>query len=389
MTTSKEYKYDVFISYSSKDSEWVDKYLLPVLKGKKIRYCIDREHFEIGVLAHQNMTESIRNSRKTLLVLSSNYLESDWSTFEFYLSSYMDPATRATRILPILIQENISLPEHIHMITYLDFTKLDNYEKQVERLIHSIKPLIIENVGISDNPQTIDEMKLWLEEEQRMAKLDVVDSSQELETILKSSLHSIPQGLKEYTEKEIAKLSRKQLLEFESEFKKIIINYVEIWILSKKAQIEAIESSLNMKLQKRFNNINIQINIFDKVGFIDNYKFGRIDIMSGINTNILLRFGFWQWDLMMIVVVLYLLSTKYFRSTEKIREDIVMRLNKIRENSSQNIYQQIVYGYSHMGKFNNGLEQMFDETIGNLDKDYQAFIDETFKSITLEFFGLE
>jgi hypothetical protein len=41
----KEFKYDVFISYSHKDEEWVRNILLPTLEKQGLKVCVDYRDF--------------------------------------------------------------------------------------------------------------------------------------------------------------------------------------------------------------------------------------------------------------------------------------------------------------------------------------------------------
>ena len=43
-----EYKYDVFISYSHTDSEWVQGWLMRELERASLRVCIDSRDFALG-----------------------------------------------------------------------------------------------------------------------------------------------------------------------------------------------------------------------------------------------------------------------------------------------------------------------------------------------------
>ena len=46
-----EFKYDVFISYSHKDEEWVVNTLLPRLENAGLKVCIDYRDFNVGTPA--------------------------------------------------------------------------------------------------------------------------------------------------------------------------------------------------------------------------------------------------------------------------------------------------------------------------------------------------
>ncbi|TEU19311.1 MAG: hypothetical protein E3J21_04170 [Anaerolineales bacterium] len=49
MTEQTEYQYDVFISYSHTDKEWVHGWLLPRLETADLQVCIDFRDFDVGV----------------------------------------------------------------------------------------------------------------------------------------------------------------------------------------------------------------------------------------------------------------------------------------------------------------------------------------------------
>lgn len=83
------YKYDAFISYCSDDEEWVMKELLLHLECKgrrKYKICFRPRDFIPGVYHIDNIQDAINNSRKTLCVISRNYLESQWCRLEIEMA---------------------------------------------------------------------------------------------------------------------------------------------------------------------------------------------------------------------------------------------------------------------------------------------------------------
>ena len=62
-----EFAYDVFISYSHADQEWVWGWLVPCLKQASLAVCTDGESFDVGVPALVNMENAGAASRRTLL----------------------------------------------------------------------------------------------------------------------------------------------------------------------------------------------------------------------------------------------------------------------------------------------------------------------------------
>ncbi|MEW6402178.1 MAG: toll/interleukin-1 receptor domain-containing protein [Chloroflexota bacterium] len=67
------FKYDVFISYSHKDEEWVVNTLLPTLEKAGLSVCIDYRDFDAGRPSIVNMEDAVDESRHTVLVLTPNW----------------------------------------------------------------------------------------------------------------------------------------------------------------------------------------------------------------------------------------------------------------------------------------------------------------------------
>jgi hypothetical protein len=136
MANSTRYKYDAFISYSHKDRDWVRNVLLPTLELHKLRVMIDFRNFEAGAPSITEMERAVKQSRKTILVLTPNYVNSSWSEFEAVLAGTLDPAGRERRILPILL-EKCNLPLRLSYLTYLDFSNPATLDLQWKKLIRA------------------------------------------------------------------------------------------------------------------------------------------------------------------------------------------------------------------------------------------------------------
>ncbi len=129
--------YDVFISYSDREGEWVWNWLVPRLRAASLRICIDRESFDIGVPSLTNMERAVEQSRKTLLVLTPNWVESEWTNFEALLMQTDDPIGLQRRMLPLMLQQ-CKPPKRVSIFTHADFTNSDKWEKQLGRIIDAI-----------------------------------------------------------------------------------------------------------------------------------------------------------------------------------------------------------------------------------------------------------
>jgi len=135
-----EFRYDAFISYSHQDGNWVRNVLLARLESEGLRVCIDTRDFEVGVPSLVNIENAVDQSRKTLLVLTPNWLASEWTAFESLLVHSEDPAGRRRRMLPLMVQDcRDQLPKRLKMFTYLDLTDPAQLDTQMERLVGAVR----------------------------------------------------------------------------------------------------------------------------------------------------------------------------------------------------------------------------------------------------------
>jgi hypothetical protein len=140
MSDQTLYKYDVFISYSHDDRDWVRKELLPRLEQAGLKVIIDYRDFVIGMPSLVNIETAVDNSRYTLVVLTPAWLESQWAEFEGLLVSTRDPAGRKRKLIPLMLEPCQQLPPRIAMLTYADFTVPSQRDTEMERLLKSIGP---------------------------------------------------------------------------------------------------------------------------------------------------------------------------------------------------------------------------------------------------------
>ncbi|NIO68502.1 MAG: TIR domain-containing protein [Anaerolineae bacterium] len=126
MNELAEYAYDVFVSYSSKDRAWVRGELLQRLEAAGLEVCIDFRDFEPGAPSADEMERAVLTSRKTLLILTPDYLESAWTKFETLMLQVLDPANQERRLIPLL-REKCRLPLRIRYLTYVDFAEPEDW----------------------------------------------------------------------------------------------------------------------------------------------------------------------------------------------------------------------------------------------------------------------
>ncbi|CAL8401858.1 unnamed protein product [Gadus morhua 'NCC'] len=85
----RAHQYDAFVSYNANDEGWVLGELLPKLEDEQgWRLCLHHRDFQPGKPIMENITDAIYGSRKTICVVSADYLESEWCSREIQVASF-------------------------------------------------------------------------------------------------------------------------------------------------------------------------------------------------------------------------------------------------------------------------------------------------------------
>ncbi len=101
--------YDAFISYCEADEHWVYDTLVPYLEAPQCGFhlCVHLRDFVPGVAITKNITTAIECSRRTILVLSPNFLNSGWCDFEFQNAHRRVLEDRSNYLIVVLEQVNM------------------------------------------------------------------------------------------------------------------------------------------------------------------------------------------------------------------------------------------------------------------------------------------
>ncbi|KAK6179155.1 hypothetical protein SNE40_011575 [Patella caerulea] len=158
--------FDAFISYKSHpdDEEFVLKTLLPKLeKEMKFKLCLHFRDFVVGETIANNILWAVQNSRRTVLVISPNYLDSEFARFE-YQTAQVETLRLRQRIIPIMFQDvqsktdemDRTLKNILETITYIKWSPETNEKengKFWKRLVLSL-PKRSDMEGSSKNSKT-------------------------------------------------------------------------------------------------------------------------------------------------------------------------------------------------------------------------------------------
>lgn len=121
---SSDFKYDVFLSYSSKDKEKVHA-LAKRLKKSGLRVWLDAWAIRPGDSIPLKIQQGLEQSRVLLMCMSPAYFASDWGRMEHLTLLFRDPTNAERRFIPLLIEE-CKLPDIIAQFACIDWRVLSD-----------------------------------------------------------------------------------------------------------------------------------------------------------------------------------------------------------------------------------------------------------------------
>ncbi|XP_070552952.1 uncharacterized protein [Ptychodera flava] len=103
--------FDAFVSYcgscegESEDEKFARHVLIPELeKGGKYILCEHHRNFLPGIDIYKNIEQAVDLSRRTILILSPRFVESEWCRYEF-LKAQEEMLKKKSRIIPIMFED--------------------------------------------------------------------------------------------------------------------------------------------------------------------------------------------------------------------------------------------------------------------------------------------
>lgn len=164
-------KYDAFISFSSEDLEFVSNHLVPGLEegNKPFKLCLHYRDWVVGDFIPAQIARSVDESRRTVIVLSKNYLHSVWGRTEFrtaYKLVYSnDLNERRSRIIVILYGDistedlDPELKSYLSMNTYIKWGDGWFWDKLRYALPRRPRRVVVDNTKIVI-PDKLNPLKL-------------------------------------------------------------------------------------------------------------------------------------------------------------------------------------------------------------------------------------
>src|SRR3954452_20921034 len=115
------HRYDAFVSYRRRDPDqgWVRDRLVPSLRERGLRICLDEDDFRLGRPLVLEMERAVGESRYTVPVLTPEWVLSSWTEFEEVLSGTLGLETATWRVIPVL-RRPTQLPLRLRALTSVD-----------------------------------------------------------------------------------------------------------------------------------------------------------------------------------------------------------------------------------------------------------------------------
>ncbi|RMX52286.1 hypothetical protein pdam_00025004 [Pocillopora damicornis] len=132
-----EFEYDAFVIFSSQDSDWVIKTLIPTLEEKHdFKCCVHYRDFVIGVPLRENMVNSVYNSRKTIAVVSKNFFNSNYcgSEMDYALHRLVERRDNSVVVIKLDDVDSRKLPRELRKRSYIDYpqnVEKDHWERKL------------------------------------------------------------------------------------------------------------------------------------------------------------------------------------------------------------------------------------------------------------------
>lgn len=103
----KDRLFDAYVSYSVKDETFVNQVLAPGLEAGDpgYRLCLHYRDFNVSAYVADTIIEAVESSRRTIVVLSKNFLHNEWCRFEFKSALHEVLKDRRRRLIIVLTGE--------------------------------------------------------------------------------------------------------------------------------------------------------------------------------------------------------------------------------------------------------------------------------------------
>ena len=155
------FKYDAFVLYSSieADRQFVQFKLVSELeKNFGFRLCIHHRDFLAGCAIVESIEQAIRTSRKVLVIMSENFLRSDWCIEEVHMTSSIDRNKFIVIMYKDVLLSGAPIPRVVqHLLTsrtYIEWAEAaaaqELFWKKLRRALYSKQRVVTDQAQPTD-----------------------------------------------------------------------------------------------------------------------------------------------------------------------------------------------------------------------------------------------
>ena len=144
-------KYSVFVSYADEDDAWVEGYLLNALEEAGLT-CHSEAMFRLGVPRLIEFESALKNSERTLLIISPAYLNDNFVEFANLLFQFYGLDTYSWPVVGMILHPVQELPMRLKMLECLDATDGTKQQKAIQRICENFQKPVPTLVEIPDCP---------------------------------------------------------------------------------------------------------------------------------------------------------------------------------------------------------------------------------------------
>ncbi|MFM6194443.1 MAG: TIR domain-containing protein, partial [Planktothrix sp.] len=144
-------QYSVFVSYADEDDAWVEGYLLNALEEAGLT-CHSEAMFRLGVPRLIEFESAVKNSERTLLIISPAYLADNFTEFANLLSQTYGFDTYLWPVVGIILHPVEELPLRLKILECLDATDATKQQKVIQRICEDFQKPVPTLATIPDCP---------------------------------------------------------------------------------------------------------------------------------------------------------------------------------------------------------------------------------------------